>query len=238
MPSKFRDSLTVMRLLLFPLMFSSFLASDPETYNLIVHVLAKNTSFAALVEPEIRISYEVEEISSGSGSRRFTHSTVDYCDSMLYIREDRIESSDSAYQEIIEGGCSTLPTFIDLNVTAGFYIISAVVRIHNQVVAYSSTAVEVLVQSTARTGEMYRNQYRDRSDPCNRANVINAVISQHGYKSYLEVGVFDGSNYEKIRCAHKECVDPVKRYGKCRPLPGYLRTESCRSPSCNIIRKT
>lgn len=43
-----------------------------------------------------------------------------------------------------------------------------------------------------------------------RTDIINRLIEANGYKSYLEIGVPDPKrNYDKIRCKHKECVDPL-----------------------------
>ena len=122
----------------------------------------------------------------------------------------------------MKGACSTRPTFLDVNVTVGFYTISAAVQLRDHIVAYSTTAVEVLARAIAESGERHRTQYGKPHDSCNRANVINAVIEQQGYASYLEVGVFDGVNYERIKCAHKESVDPSNRYGKPAVPPLYL----------------
>ena len=43
-----------------------------------------------------------------------------------------------------------------------------------------------------------------------RTDIINKLISDNCYDSYLEIGVPDPKrNYEKILCKHKECVDPL-----------------------------
>lgn len=42
----------------------------------------------------------------------------------------------------------------------------------------------------------------------NRASIINSFIRQNGYKSYLEIGVFDGANFRRVQCARKVGVDP------------------------------
>ncbi len=41
-----------------------------------------------------------------------------------------------------------------------------------------------------------------------RTDIINALIQQFGYSSYLEIGVGNGQNYEAITIPHKEGVDP------------------------------
>lgn len=43
-----------------------------------------------------------------------------------------------------------------------------------------------------------------------RTDIINKLIKDNGYKSYLEIGVPDPRrNYYKIDCERKECVDPL-----------------------------
>lgn len=39
-------------------------------------------------------------------------------------------------------------------------------------------------------------------------NVINQIIQKNGYKSYLEVGVSYGHNFQLIKCENKKGVDP------------------------------
>ena len=41
-----------------------------------------------------------------------------------------------------------------------------------------------------------------------RTDIINSLIKKHGFKSYLEIGVFDGSNFDSIECESKTSVDP------------------------------
>jgi predicted O-methyltransferase YrrM len=41
-----------------------------------------------------------------------------------------------------------------------------------------------------------------------RYDIINALIKKHDYKSYLEIGVQTGRNFEKIDCYSKIGVDP------------------------------
>src|SRR5690606_35213812 len=47
--------------------------------------------------------------------------------------------------------------------------------------------------------------------PCGittRTEILNSIIVKRGYKSYLEIGVGDGSNFRNIRCPDKTGVDP------------------------------
>ena len=39
------------------------------------------------------------------------------------------------------------------------------------------------------------------------ADYINYLISKHNFKSYLEIGVGYGHNYDNIICKYKECCD-------------------------------
>jgi len=47
-----------------------------------------------------------------------------------------------------------------------------------------------------------------------RSNLINYLIGLYGYKSYLEIGVNDGMNFERVNCPYKVGVDPEDRYDK------------------------
>lgn len=42
----------------------------------------------------------------------------------------------------------------------------------------------------------------------NKAEIINYLITKRNYKSYLEIGVDSGKNYQQIVCENKYCVDP------------------------------
>ena len=41
-----------------------------------------------------------------------------------------------------------------------------------------------------------------------RTAIINWLIAEQGYRSYLEIGVGDGGNFAAVQCAEKESVDP------------------------------
>jgi len=41
-----------------------------------------------------------------------------------------------------------------------------------------------------------------------RSEIINRLIEKNGYKSYLEIGLDDTSNFRSINCESKESVDP------------------------------
>jgi len=45
-----------------------------------------------------------------------------------------------------------------------------------------------------------------------RSSIINKLISDNGYKRYLEIGVRDNKNFNRITTPHKDGVDPA---GKC-----------------------
>lgn len=42
----------------------------------------------------------------------------------------------------------------------------------------------------------------------NHLEIINHLIKIYGFKSYLEIGVYDGENYNGVCCDNKECCDP------------------------------
>ncbi len=45
-----------------------------------------------------------------------------------------------------------------------------------------------------------------------RTNIINDIIQSRSYSTYLEIGVFDGSNINAINCATRRGVDPLGNY--------------------------
>lgn len=42
-----------------------------------------------------------------------------------------------------------------------------------------------------------------------KEDYINKLIKDQGYKSYLEIGIYDAYNYDKIVCDHKTGIDPI-----------------------------
>jgi len=51
-------------------------------------------------------------------------------------------------------------------------------------------------------------------DYFSRSNLINYLIGLYGYKSYLEIGVDIGTNFEQVICNYKVGVDPANKYEK------------------------
>ena len=45
-----------------------------------------------------------------------------------------------------------------------------------------------------------------------RTDVLNHLIRKRNYKSYLEIGVYNGVNFESINIVNKVCVDPFPLY--------------------------
>jgi hypothetical protein len=43
-----------------------------------------------------------------------------------------------------------------------------------------------------------------------RTDIINSFISKYNYKTYLEIGVSDGSNFKLVNIDFKESVDPAE----------------------------
>lgn len=41
-----------------------------------------------------------------------------------------------------------------------------------------------------------------------RTEIINRLVDKFNYKSYLEIGIGQGTNFEEINCEYKECCDP------------------------------
>lgn len=56
----------------------------------------------------------------------------------------------------------------------------------------------------------------------NRTSIINSLIAKIGAKSYLEIGVYRGENFNKISCANRVGVDPndVQTTGTCTMFKG------------------
>lgn len=38
--------------------------------------------------------------------------------------------------------------------------------------------------------------------------ILNYLINKNNYKSYLEIGVYNGINFSNVKCENKECCDP------------------------------
>jgi SAM-dependent methyltransferase len=53
---------------------------------------------------------------------------------------------------------------------------------------------------------------RTLTRPYLRDHVINQVIAAFGHRSYLEIGVADGENINRIDCATRRGVDPLGEY--------------------------
>jgi hypothetical protein len=47
-----------------------------------------------------------------------------------------------------------------------------------------------------------------------RSNLINYLIGLYGYSTYLEIGVDNGMNFERVNCSYKVGVDPSNNYDK------------------------
>jgi hypothetical protein len=57
-------------------------------------------------------------------------------------------------------------------------------------------------------GSLLLPSERSLPAPSPRTRILNALIRRFGYTSYLEIGLGDGANFDAIRCAHKQSVDP------------------------------
>ncbi len=208
------------------------LAMESDPHQLIVHLLPANESSMALIEPVIRLEYHMQRMSIYTlDSEPYI---IEYCTITFHIPCEAFEECNR--DDTFTVGCSTQIAELHLNVSAGFHVVSIAIQVHNRVVAYSSATVEVLSSAVADMGDRYRRHFSSLEDPCNRANVINAIITQQGYSSYLEVGTLFGTTIERIQCAVKESVDPEKRYGEEYPVPStplpsaVLRLSPCHRP--------
>jgi len=63
----------------------------------------------------------------------------------------------------------------------------------------------------------------------NKSDIINYIIKQHDYRSYLEIGVHRGANYTKIKATIKASVDPESKYPATYPITSdeYFRRHLC-----------
>lgn len=57
-------------------------------------------------------------------------------------------------------------------------------------------------------GELTIQKFSHGYDVASRTSIINHLVSKYNYKNYLEIGVRDGRNYEKIKIKNKVGVDP------------------------------
>ena len=57
-------------------------------------------------------------------------------------------------------------------------------------------------------GEITLKKFHHGINIGSRSSIINHLISKFNLKSYLEIGVRDGRNFNIIKCPHKEAVDP------------------------------
>jgi len=46
----------------------------------------------------------------------------------------------------------------------------------------------------------------------NKSDLINYIIKQHDYRTYLEIGVQHGVNFKEIQCPIKASIDPDSKY--------------------------
>lgn len=53
----------------------------------------------------------------------------------------------------------------------------------------------------------------------NHLEIINYLIKKNNYKSYLEIGIYDGINFNNVICDNKECCDTC---------------ECVKNPSCKV----
>jgi len=61
------------------------------------------------------------------------------------------------------------------------------------------------------SGELTFQRFFYGYDIASRTSIINHLIQKNQLKSYLEIGVRDGRNYNKILASYKVGVDPYPR---------------------------
>lgn len=59
-----------------------------------------------------------------------------------------------------------------------------------------------------------------------RTDIINHLIKTRGYKSYLEIGVQEGVNFDAVECENKVGVEPFPLEGKNWDFPHFLTMTS------------
>jgi hypothetical protein len=88
---------------------------------------------------------------------------------------------------------------------------------HFKIMRHADKADQALVQDAAQC----RAMPRDAAEPT-KAEVMNEIIYQLGYKRYLEIGLRTGETFDAIKCEKKSSVDPVA-------LPGHVPTHQMTS---------
>jgi hypothetical protein len=68
-----------------------------------------------------------------------------------------------------------------------------------------------------------------------RYNVINDLIKQYDCKTYLEIGVQNRVNFDKIVCDHKQGVDPVTFSSDVIGVTSDKFFENCRTKTYDIV---
>ena len=68
----------------------------------------------------------------------------------------------------------------------------------------------------------------------NRSEIINTYIARYNLSSYLEIGIFDGSNFQSIKCKYKDSVDP----GIEGVLPNWVSYKMTSDKFFQLIEKT
>ena len=182
-------------------------ASQSRPHHLIVDILSMNESSLALVEPTVRILYRVAPV----GIRVYDLYVLDDCAASFYFRCTGNGSCSSG--EEFTDDCSTESRDVEITVAAGSVVFSAALQIGHQVVAHASTKVEIISREVADAANRYRGKKDASGHECSRVSLINAIIEQRQYSSYLEVGTQHGLTFDSIRSEVKECVDPDKLYG-------------------------
>jgi hypothetical protein len=176
-------------------------------HHLLVEVKGIQESSLALVAPTVKLEYRTLPV----GNFPFEHYELENCTAHFHFRCER-DGSRPEGEEFIDA-CSTEVRDVEIYVTPGNMVVSAVLRFNGQVVAYASTNVEVIRKEVAETAKRYRNRADSSGEQCGRVHLINAIIEQRNYSSYLEIGTQNGHTFAAVRCEVKECVDPHKLYG-------------------------
>ncbi|MFH2047792.1 MAG: class I SAM-dependent methyltransferase [Pseudomonadota bacterium] len=60
-----------------------------------------------------------------------------------------------------------------------------------------------------------------------KSDLINFIIQQHGFKSYLEIGVLNGHNFKQIQVEHKESIDPNSKWPATYKMTSERFFDSC-----------
>ena len=111
-----------------------------------------------------------------------------------------------------EFACTDLARDWNVSVCAGIHYVGVQVVVDGASVRFVSRLFEVLSQDDKHRLDRFRTEWGSTTNAGNRASVMNRLIAQRQYRSYLEIGTELGHNFLRILCEHKESNDIVRTF--------------------------